>query len=244
MQAQEGSEATLSAIVAAATDMVPGARWAGISLIQKGQIVHAVPTDPIVAKLDELQSELGAGPCITALRKHHTVRIDDMSTETRWPQFCRQAAELGVHSLLSFQLFVRSQNLGALNLYAAETHVFSDESTEIGTILAQHAAVAIIGVANLNQFKSAVASRDIIGQAKGILMERLNTDADQAFALLLGVSQDTNTKLVEVARFVVADRGDTSLRPPKDLPARPGCRHLRAALPDTDSEPARPRRTR
>ena len=95
-----------------------------------------------------------------------------MSTETRWPEFCRQAIELGVRSLMSFQLFVRSENLGALNLYASEAGAFSEDSIEIGTLLAQHAAVAMVGAANLNQFKSALASRDIIGQAKGILMER------------------------------------------------------------------------
>ena len=81
---------------------MPGARWAGISLIQGRQVVAKVPTDPIVAKLDELQSALGDGPDITALREHHTVHIDDMSNETRWPEFTRQATELGMHSLLSF----------------------------------------------------------------------------------------------------------------------------------------------
>lgn len=155
MQAQQGSEATLRAIVEAAARVVPGARWAGISLIRGREIVAEVPTDPIVAKLDELQSELGEGPSLTALREHHTVHIEDMSTETRWPEFCRQAIELGVRSLLSFQLFVRSENLGALNLYADEGDVFSDDSTEIGTILAQHAAVAMVGAAHETQFRSA-----------------------------------------------------------------------------------------
>jgi GAF domain-containing protein len=207
MQTEQGGEATLHAIVAAAADIVPGASWAGISLIQGRAVVAAVPTDPIVAKLDELQSELGEGPCMTALREHHTVHIEDMSTETRWAEFCRQAIELGANSLLSFQLFVRSENLGALNLYASEAGAFSEDSIETGTILAQHAAVAMVGAANLNQFTSALARRDIIGQAKGILMERRNLDAVQAFDLLLRASQDTNTKLVDVARFVVTDRG-------------------------------------
>lgn len=215
MQAEQGSEATLHAIVAAAADVVPGARGAGISLIQGREVVAVVPTDPIVAKLDELQSELGEGPCITALRKHHTVHIADMSTETRWPRFCRQSLDLGVGSLLSFQLFVRSENLGALNLYAGEAGVFSHDSKEIGTILAQHAAVAMVGAANLDQFRAALASRDIIGQAKGILMERLNLDADKAFALLLRASQDTNTKLVDVAALVVTDRGPRAALEPR-----------------------------
>ena len=207
MQAQQDREATLRAVVEAAVREVPGARWAGISLIQAHKVVAAVPTDPIVAKLDALQSDLGEGPCITALREHHTVIIEDMSTETRWPQFCRQAVQLGVHSLLSFQLFVRSETLGALNLYADAVGVFTEESREVGTILAQHAAVATVGAAHEQQFQSALASRDTIGQAKGILMVRLNLDAERAFAVLLRASQDNNIKLVDVARFVVADRG-------------------------------------
>jgi hypothetical protein len=89
-------------------------------MIRGKQVIAEVPTDPVVAELDKLQSELGDGPCLTALREHHTVLINDMSTDARWPQFAQRAAQLGVRSLLSFQLFVRSENLGALNLYGAE----------------------------------------------------------------------------------------------------------------------------
>lgn len=174
MQAQKSTAGTLRAIVDAAAHLVPGARWAGISRIRGRQVVAVVPTDPIVAKLDELQSELRDGPCLTALREHHTVQIADMSADTRWPQFARQATELGVHSLLSSQLFVRGENLGSLNLYGGEASVFSEDSVESGTILAQHAAVALAGATAENHFHAALGSRDVIGQAKGILMHRDN----------------------------------------------------------------------
>jgi hypothetical protein len=78
------------------------------------------------------------------LREHHTVQIDDMRTDTRWPAFAREARQRGILSLLSFQLFVRSENLGALNLYGDEPGVFSDHSVIIGSVLAQHAAVASV----------------------------------------------------------------------------------------------------
>jgi GAF domain-containing protein len=201
MQAQKDTADTLRAIVDAAADIVPGARWAGISLIQGRQA--KVPTDPIVNKLDELQSELGDGPCITALRDHRTVHIDDMSSETRWPQFTRQATELGVHSLLSFQLFVESQNLGALNLYSEQAGSFSEDSLEVGAIVAQHAAVALFGATAENHFHAALASRDVIGQAEGILMHRNKLTGLQAFATLTRASTDTNIKLVDVARWLV-----------------------------------------
>jgi GAF domain-containing protein len=205
MQAQSGTADTLRAIVDAAAHIVPGARWAGISTIHGRRVVAEVPTDPIVAKLDDLQSELGDGPCLTALREHHTVHIADMTTDGRWPQFAQQATELGVRSLLSFQLFVRSENLGALNLYAGEPDVFSDDSVDVGTILAQHAAVAMIGAAAETNFQAALASRDVIGQAKGLLMHRDHLTGLQAFNLLAKASKETNIKLVDVARWLVEE---------------------------------------
>ncbi len=205
MQAQKGTGETLHIIVEAAADIIPGARWVGISLIQGRRVLAKAPTDPIAAKLDELQNDLGDGPCLTALREHHTVHIADMSTEARWPEFSRQAMALGAHSMLSFQLFVESENLGAMNLYGAQANCFSEESVEVGEVVAQHAAVAMFGAAAVSQFKSALASRDIIGQAKGILMERNNLTGEQAFAMLTCASADTNIKLVDVARWLVAE---------------------------------------
>ena len=217
MQAQKDTADTLRAVVEAAAHIVPGARWAGISLRQGRQVLAQVPTDPIVAKLDELQSELGDGPGLTALREHHTVHIDDMSSETRWPEFTRQATELGVFSLLSFQLFVESKNLGALNLYSEQAGSFSEDSKDVGAIVAQHAAVAMFGATAENQFQAALASRDVIGQAKGILMHRDNLTGLQAFATLTHASKDTNIKLVDVARWLVDEhesraRGSRSYR--------------------------------
>jgi GAF domain-containing protein len=203
MQAQKGSSDTLQSIVEAAPKVVPGARWAGISLVQGTKIVSEVPTSRSVAELDQLQSDLNQGPCLTALREYHTVHIDDMRTETRWPDFGREAQQRGMRSMLSFQLFVRSENLGALNLYSDEPGAFSEDSFLIGEILAQHAAVAMIGAAAEKQFENALATRDVIGQAKGMLMQRDNLTGLHAFSLLTRASQQTNIKLVDVARWLV-----------------------------------------
>ena len=212
MQSQKGLPDTLRSIVHAATHIVPGAGGAGVSLIEGKKIVSEVPSNPTIAALDELQSGLNEGPCLSALREHHTVHIADMRTETRWPAFAREAQQLGVLSLLSFQLFVRSENLGALNLYGEKPGAFSEESLAIGGILAQHAAVAIIGAAAEMQFHKALASRDMIGQAKGIVMQRDRLNGLQAFNLLSRVSQETNMKLVDVARWVV-ERHESGLDP-------------------------------
>ena len=202
-QDQEDTESTLRSIVEGAAAVVPGTRWAGISLIEGREVLPRAPSDPLVARLDGLQSSTDEGPCLSALRDHRTVLIADMAAETRWPRFCSAAVELGVGSLLSFQLFVRRHNLGALNLYAGEPGVFDQDSIVIGELLAQHASVALIGASAVTQFRSAITSRDVIGQAKGLLMHRENIDSTQAFALMLKTSQNTNVKIVELAHWIV-----------------------------------------
>jgi GAF domain-containing protein len=203
LQAQPDAATTLRGIVDAAVDIVPGARWAGISLIHARRVRSEVPTDPIVAELDQLQTDLGEGPCVTVLREHHTVHITDMSAETRWPPFAQRATTLGVHSLLAFQLFVRTENLGTLNLYGDAPGAFTDESLLVGGALAQHAAVAMVGATAVSQLKSALAIRDLIGQAEGVLMQRNNLTGIQAFEALTRAAQTSQMKLVDVARWVV-----------------------------------------
>jgi AmiR/NasT family two-component response regulator len=130
-----------------------------------------------------------------------------MTVETRWLQFTRQAAQLGVLSMLSFQLFVQRDNLGALNLYAEHADAFDDKSEQVGLVFAAHAAVAMSDALQRQQLTTALGTRDLIGQAKGILMERYKLTSDQAFALLARASQESNTKLADVAH-TVAETGN------------------------------------
>ena len=204
MQDQPGTASTLDAVVTGAVAIVPGARWAGVSLIDGRQVTPMAPSDPVVAELDLLQTELDEGPCLSSLREHHTVLIDDMATETRWPTFTAAARERGVRSLLSFQLFVPRQNLGALNLYGGEAGVFSADSHYIGATIAQHASVALFGAEAETQFEVALSSRDEIGQAKGIIMERFKVDSMGAFHMLVRLSQDSNVKLADIAHRIIA----------------------------------------
>ena len=108
-----------------------------------------------------------------------------------------------VRSSLSIQLYVSDLDMGALNLYSDRPHAFDDETCNLAHILATHAAVAISGARRSSQFRSALASRDIIGQAKGMLMERFDVDAVRAFDLIRKLSQNTNTRLSDVAERLV-----------------------------------------
>ncbi|GFG50823.1 response regulator receiver protein [Mycolicibacterium agri] len=192
MQARTDVDEILRSILGASVYIVAGARWAGISRVEHGRVESAVTTDPVAAELDRLQSDLGDGPALSTLRERETVFVKDLAEETRWPQYVKTALGLGVRCLLSFRLFTTKQSYGALNLYGASAGAFDDDSQAIGEILAQHAAVAMAGAAAEEQFHTALASRDIIGQAKGILMQRDRLTGLQAFAALTRASQETN----------------------------------------------------
>jgi len=197
--------ATLWAITESAVNAVPGADECGISLVTgRRRVESRAPVGNLPNTIDELQDRLGEGPCLDAAYEQRTVRIDDMDSETRWPRFCPEAAAAGVGSVLSFQLFVTGDNLGALNLYSRSRHAFHEESDSVGLVFASHAAIALAGAENEQNLRAALTSRDLIGQAKGILMERFKITADQAFAVLVGASSRTNRKLTDIAEELSA----------------------------------------
>lgn len=201
LQLEDSVDETLQAIVHAAVGTVPGAQYAALSVMERRRAIYTrAGTDELVFQVDQVQYDTGEGPCLSAVYEQQTVRLPDMTTEARWPQFTGRTAEIGVLSMLSFQLYVKEDNLGALNMYSTEKQAFDDESEHIGLLFASHAAVAMSGAQEQEHLRKAVAARDVIGQAKGVLMERHKISADQAFSVLARASQQTNTKLVDVAR--------------------------------------------
>lgn len=132
-------------IVDAAVAEVDGADHAGLSLISNGRVESPAYTDELVKEVDAAQHSVGDGPCLSSLRDEVTVRVDDMRNEQRWPRFTAVAAELGVLSMLSVQLFVEGDNLGALNLYADRPGAFTAADENVGLLFASHAAVALVG---------------------------------------------------------------------------------------------------
>jgi transcriptional regulator with GAF, ATPase, and Fis domain len=203
MQAETSREALLDRIVRAAVAEVPGARYAGITLVTGKNVTTPAATDELVQRIDQVQYATGQGPCLDSAARHETVRSDDLRAEDRWPRFGRQAAELGVVSMLSFQLYVEAENFGALNVYASEAKAFGPDSESIGLLLASHAALAMAAARTETGLLAAMDHRDLIGQAKGILMERYKITGVQAFGLLVASSQHVNRKLRDVAGHLV-----------------------------------------
>lgn len=188
----------------AAVDTVPGAQYASISSVLNRHevITRAASGEPAVA-VDRVQYDTGQGPCLDTLHQQRTVRLTDLSTERRWPAFTRRVRELGIGSMLAVQLYVHGNELGALNLSSSEVDAFGEDSERIALLFAAHAAVAMAGAEQRRDLRSALDSRDQIGQAKGILMERFKITGDQAFVLLVKVSQAGNRKLRDVADELV-----------------------------------------
>ncbi len=199
-------DGTLTAIAESAVMNVPAAEDSSITTVLQGKFVHsAAAAGEIGARCDALQGELGEGPCLESAIEQRTIRIDDMTTDVRWPRFAVEAAALGVRSMICFQLYVEGFNFGSLNLHSARARAFDAEAESIGSLFAAHAAIAFSSAREEQQIRAALTTRDVIGQAKGMLMERYKLGAQAAFAMLATLSQESNVKLADIAHQVVAD---------------------------------------
>jgi ANTAR domain/GAF domain len=206
--APRGLEDILADVTAAAKELIPGVDTAGILLIGKGGKFDSVGgTSDLPYRLDDVQMKFNEGPCVEAALDELIVRTDDFRTETRWPRYSPAVAEMGVLSGLSFKLYTAERTAGALNLFGFQPNVWDTEAETIGAVLAAHAGAAILASRQGQQLESALSTRDRIGQAKGIIMERFNVDGVQAFEMLRRLSQDSNTQLIDVAQRVIDTRG-------------------------------------
>ncbi len=202
---QKGEPLTLQRIVELAVQGVPGCDSAGISLRTKNSPAAPVAsTDPLVHRADELQEELGEGPCRDTAIDNETHIIGDTEDDPRWPEWSRRVAELGIRSVLSVQLTgTDGELIGALNLYARQARAFSRDDLDEAHLFAAHAGGAIEVSREMSGLREALRSRHLIGVAQGMLIQRYDLTLDQAFAVLSRQSQETNTKLRDVAAQIV-----------------------------------------
>jgi GAF domain-containing protein len=199
---------TLEAIVSAAVAMISPAEYASLTIFSRGELMPRASTGGMPLLLDRLQQQLGDGPCISAARHQSVFRIEVTRQDQQWPEFSVEAARLNVLSMLCVPLWVDERCLGALSLYAAgQAAAFTGMHERVTVLLATFAALALTQAQHAEQMHDALGSRDAIGQAKGILMERYKIDADTAFGVLARTSQDQNIKLAVVAGQV-AESGE------------------------------------
>jgi GAF domain-containing protein len=191
--------------------VMPGHTEASVSLLVKDRPSTVASTGQLATDLDETQYDRDHGPCLHAARTGELIEIADTRTDSRWPDYMPRAAEHGALSSLSVPLAIDEQRVsGGLNIYAREPHAFDEDSRSAAIRFAPYAAVA---AGNLHAYRSAVdradnlqtalETRGVIDQAKGILMVRHKLTADQAFQLLARMSMKANRKLHAVAEDVV-----------------------------------------
>jgi GAF domain-containing protein len=200
----------LSQITTIAREAMPGPEAASITLIRGEQAYTAAYDGQMAMDADELQYARGYGPCMDAGRAGQVFLVDDMRTEKRWPDYARNASEHGVGSSLSVPLPFQGVMIGALNTYAGRPHAFGDDDLALAQEVAAWVALAVERAeattrtaADLAHLRTAMLSRAVIEQAKGVLMERYKIPEDQAFTLLTHASQHTNVKLRDVAAELV-----------------------------------------
>lgn len=211
-------DSLMAEVAGLALRTVPGADEVSVTLVQAGRATTAAATGPCALALDERQYERGFGPCLDCIVGGAPIRIDSTATDPRWPDFCAAARRQGVASSLSIPVPLQREVSAAVNLYGTVPSAFDDATVELARTLAAHAGVAL---ANMHlyeaqsrvaeQLQTAMASRAVIEQAKGILMGSRGCSAEDAFSVLVRVSQDTNRKLRDVAQALV-DEARTSGR--------------------------------
>lgn len=198
---------TLQLIVDLAVETVPGCEHAGISFVHRvrhRKISTPAASGAVALRVDAVQVEVDQGPCLDAMLDDQIFKSDDLATEDRWPLFAERAhAETGIRSMLGIRLFARSQNLGALNLMSSRPAAFDDESLSTAALFAALAAVALHAAQAEETLQLALKSRDIIGQAIGILMERHRITDKEALQRLQTASQTLNVRLKDLAKQIV-----------------------------------------
>jgi GAF domain-containing protein len=204
LDTQQSVEEALDETVRLAVEALDGCEMAGVSwLVQGKRIETPASTDPLVARSDELQYELGEGPCIDSSLEGNTFIVADMRTETRWPNFAHAAEELGIGSMLSCALSSPRRTLGGLNLYSRSAFAFDERSSDIAEIYAAHASIVLASRKLEYDLRAAIDSRGTIGQAIGILIERHKVMPRQAFDMLVRASQNRHMRLRDVAAYVI-----------------------------------------
>jgi GAF domain-containing protein len=202
---QPSADDVLDRAVQLAERGIPGASSVSVSLLDKAGRVSTVAASSCLSRAgDALQYELGEGPCLDAVSAAEAVHSRDLAEDPRWPRWGPVVAtDLAVRSMLSVQLYTHQRTMGSFNVYGRRPDAFDTAAVALAGSFAAHAAIAYARTFDRQNLETALATRNLIGQAQGILMERHKMTADRAFEVLATASQQSNTKLIEIARRLV-----------------------------------------
>ncbi|GIM97165.1 GAF and ANTAR domain-containing protein [Paractinoplanes toevensis] len=204
-------DGVLNRVADLARATLPGADEVSITLVRESGPQTAVATGEIALRLDRVQYGNRAGPCLDAAAGKTTVSVPDTTADSRWNDWPARADEAGVGSSLSVGLPILDTIDGAMNIYGRQKNAFDCATVRLAQTLAGYAGIALANAhlydskANLAQhMQAAMENRAVIEQAKGIIMGDRRCSADEAFAILTRISQDSNRKVRDVAAALVA----------------------------------------
>ncbi|SCF25199.1 GAF and ANTAR domain-containing protein [Micromonospora mirobrigensis] len=189
-----------------------GVSAAGLLLIDQRDTLRAVAASSERTRLLELfQLQTDQGPCLDCFRTGRPVSVVDLTLSTaRWPRFTAAAAEVGFAAVHALPMRLRSEVVGALNLFDVRPGALAEDKLRIGQALADVATIGLLQHRAIQrrdilteQLQAALNSRVLIEQAKGVLAERLQVDVGQAFAMLRDGARSRNRRLSELSEAIV-----------------------------------------
>jgi GAF domain-containing protein len=205
LESKPDAQSTMDASVALALREISGCDGATLSLLERpGRLNVAAHTDDDALACDLLQHALREGPCLEAALDRRIVYGTGLASDPRWPAWGPRAVRVyGINSVLCLQLFTSSETLGTLSLYSRARGAFGPQERDDAVATAAHVAVAIASARQADRLSAAIDTRTVIGQACGILMERFQLGAQQAFDVLARISSQKNVKIREIARELI-----------------------------------------
>ncbi|GAA2053714.1 GAF and ANTAR domain-containing protein [Williamsia deligens] len=202
----------LQALIDAAREAVPAADHVSVSTVLHGRrrridLVPIIGSDEAADDVAVIESQTH-GPAHDAARTRRPVLISDLTSDVRWPLPVSQLTMTGIRSALIVPLGEphRGEAMATLH-FSADTPSALDASMPAASVVGAFAAIGLGAARQHAQYQDAIASRDLIGQAKGMIMERFGICSDQAFALLTQLSQDSNKALTRVAQDLIDAEG-------------------------------------
>ncbi|WP_433798562.1 GAF and ANTAR domain-containing protein [Actinomycetospora sp. CA-084318] len=217
---ERGVLGVLEQVVERARELAPAAAMVSVTVREPNGTYHTpVETDPLATEADQIQYDTGEGPCVEVAAASSTgsTHSRDLAHDPRYPRFGPRVARLGMAAVVATGMFPEGDppRLGALNYYFRSAEQLDDVDEDMMLLLSAHAAVALQSAQRVEaerlrsaQLTDALQSRDVIGQAKGILMQRRGVDADEAFDILRRASQDLNVKIRDIATTIASRRAE------------------------------------
>ena len=216
-------DAALRLVVALARVTVGGADGVSVSLRRHGVLTTVAASDETVSGMDRDQYATGEGPCVSAASEGHWFHVESLDDERRWPAFIPRARQRGINSIISTPLLTQTHPVGALNIYSLHPRAFATPDLELSSLFAAQAsdllltAAVDVSVEELSrQLQDALRDRDVIVQARAVLMERHRVTDDAASTQLRRSARHTNTPVRRVAEDIMAS---TQPRAPRGVAA-------------------------